>query len=117
MAGAAPPEASSLRLTVEPTHALLDEPVVIRLIGLRSGQVVTIRAARTAHCAGRGRSEATFAADGDGIVDVATQSPAAGSYETVDPMGLFWSMAPEVPGGPLPFRTAEPLVVGLTAVV
>jgi dienelactone hydrolase len=33
-----------------------------------------------------------FRADAEGIVDPASQSPVAGSYQGVDPFGLWWSM-------------------------
>ena len=117
MPSAGAPHASSPLLTIEPASALLDEPVDIRLTGLVPGAEVTLTATMTDHFDRRWRSEATFTADDAGVVDVATQAPVAGSYDGVDPMGLFWSMAPEVPGGSsLPFRTPEPLVVALTAV-
>lgn len=37
-------------------------------------------------------SNATFRADGNGSFNSATQAPEAGSYQGVDPDGLFWSM-------------------------
>ena len=111
------PDASSPLLTVEPASALLDAPVVIRLTGLAPGARVTLTATMTDHFDQRWRSEATFVANRAGAVEVSSQAPVAGSYGGADPMGLFWSMALEVPGGrSLPFRTLEPLIVALTAV-
>ena len=113
-AGAA--HAPSPLLTIEPASALLDEPVDIRLTGLVPGARVTLTATMTDHLDRRWQSEATFTADDAGVVDVATQAPIAGSYDGVEPMGLFWSMTLAVPGGSsLPFRTLEPLVVALAA--
>ena len=37
-------------------------------------------------------SEADFAADADGVVDLSTTAPTSGSWSTADPMGPFWSM-------------------------
>ena len=113
-AGAA--HAPSPLLTIEPASALLDEPVDIRLTGLVPGARVTLTATMTDHLDRRWQSEATFTADDAGVVDVATQAPIAGSYDGVEPMGLFWSMTLAVPGGSsLPFRTLESLVVALAA--
>ena len=42
----------------------------------------------------RWRGEATFAADGDGVVDLDRSAPVSGSYGGADGMGLFWSMRP-----------------------
>ncbi|WDF04948.1 acyl-CoA thioesterase/bile acid-CoA:amino acid N-acyltransferase family protein [Shouchella hunanensis] len=38
------------------------------------------------------RSEATFKTNSNGMLDVATQAPLSGDYQTVDASGLFWSM-------------------------
>lgn len=40
------------------------------------------------------RSEAVFVADSEGRVDLRTAQPLRGSYQGVDPRGLFWSMQP-----------------------
>ena len=37
-------------------------------------------------------STATFSSDKNGVVDLAVQSPIEGDYESVDAMGLIWSM-------------------------
>ena len=117
MPSAEAPDASSLRLTIEPANALLDEPVVIRMTGLGPGAQVTLRTTMTDHFGRRWQSEASFVADRAGGVDLATQASIAGSYVGVDPMGVFWSMTLEAPGGSfLPFRTPAPLVAAVTAV-
>jgi dienelactone hydrolase len=118
MTVAGAPDASSPVLTVEPPSALLDEPVAIRLTGLVPGEGVALMATMTDHVDRRWQSAATFTADDAGVVDVPTQAPIVSSYDGAEPMGLFWSMTLETPGGvPVPLLTTEPLVVVLTAVV
>src|SRR5262245_849502 len=104
------------RLTVEPASAQLDEPVAVRLSDLPPGQRVTLRAATTDPFDQTWRSAAVFRADASGAVDAAAQAPESGSYAGVEPMGLFWSMAPTSPDGPpLPVERTEPLRVVVAA--
>lgn len=86
--------APSPRIEIQPACALVDEPVAIRLTGFPVGHHVTLRARMATALAWE--SHATFVADTRGRVDVCTQKPLSGTYEQVDPMGLFWSMAPPV---------------------
>jgi dienelactone hydrolase len=53
-------------------------------------------------------SHATFRVASDGRIDVATDAPLSGTYEGVDPTGLFWSRVPTnaPPEGPAPGPTA-----------
>src|SRR5215208_6195510 len=85
---------TSPRIAIEPTDALVDALVTIRLDGFPAGQPVTIRAQMAHYLGYTWESRATFRADTQGRVDVSTQRPADGTYELLDPMGLFWSMAP-----------------------
>jgi dienelactone hydrolase len=84
-------------LEIQPSEALVDAPVSIRLKGLLAEQQVTLRAQMADYLGCTWASQATFVADRQGCVDVANQRPVAGTYEQPDPMGLFWSMTP-VPG-------------------
>jgi len=78
------------RLVVTPTSALLDDPVVIRLVGLAPGQPATLRA--RIDLGGQLRDAvATFRADASGTVDPATQAPDSGTYTGIDAGGLLWS--------------------------
>jgi dienelactone hydrolase len=88
---------SSLQIEVTPTRAPFDEPVAIRVGGAEPGEMVTIRAEMVDHLARRWSSHAEFKADTRGQVDLVRNAPVSGTYDGVDPMGLFWSM-----------RTAEP---------
>src|SRR3954462_137829 len=88
----AAPVASARQIDVEPSRALVDERIAIRLSGFEPGQPVTVRA-RMPDDQGRiWESSATFAANIDGTVDVGAQPPLAGSYDSADAMGLIWSM-------------------------
>ncbi|HLJ80320.1 MAG TPA: acyl-CoA thioesterase/BAAT N-terminal domain-containing protein, partial [Ktedonobacterales bacterium] len=70
----------TLEVNIAPNPALVDEPLRIRLAGLAPGQRVTL-AARTADGAGHGwSSQATFAADEAGAIDLASAAPLDGSY-------------------------------------
>jgi dienelactone hydrolase len=81
-------------IDVDAPVALADQPVQVRVSGLRAGETVTV-AAQAADARGqRWRGEATFAADGDGVVDLDRSAPVSGSYGGADGMGLFWSMRP-----------------------
>lgn len=74
-----------------PHQVLVDQTIHLHLSGFGPGELVTIRAVYTPRD-GTFRSYATFVASEDGRVDVATQTPSAGTYDSVDAMGLFWSM-------------------------
>jgi dienelactone hydrolase len=71
----------------EVTGAFLPEQVVVKVTGLPPGGVVTLRAAMPGHA-----SHATFVADLEGSVDLASQAPEEGTYPGADADGLFWSM-------------------------
>lgn len=85
---------TAVHLEVTPLHALVDEPVTIRLSGLPLGQTVTLRALSRDVRGEEWTSFATFVAGNNYEVDLASQQPIEGSYRTIDPMGLFWSMTP-----------------------
>jgi dienelactone hydrolase len=94
-------------LDITPTDGLIDEPLTIRLGGLKPGQPATLRAHASDDAGGRWESAVTLAADAAGSVDLATARPVAGSYEVADAMGPIWSLRPVDDGaGPLdPFGT------------
>lgn len=87
-----------VELHAGPAGALVDECVRIRVTGLQSRQLVTIRSTTQPFGAS---ARATFVAEADGSVDVSSQAPVEGDYLTCDPMGLFWAaqLAPEVDFG------------------
>jgi len=79
-------------LTATPQNALIDEPVQIRLSGCKPNQTILIRARCKDGDCNPFESHAVFQSDEQGIVDLKKQKPISGTYKTVDPMGLFWSM-------------------------
>jgi dienelactone hydrolase len=87
------PSATLPRIEVSPLQALVDEPVIIRLIGFEARQRVTLRARMTDHFGNAWESCAGFITNELGYVDLSTQRPISGTYDRPDPMGIFWSMA------------------------
>lgn len=105
-------------ILIEPETALADEPVAIQVLGLKPEQTITLRASMRDGYSRKWESEATFAVDSTGDVDVTMQAPLSGTYAGVDPMGLIWSMVPKTLGGRSAlFVTGENIqvVVTLTA--
>lgn len=91
---------------VQPESALADEIVTIQVLGLEPGQTVTLTASLRDDGGAISRewtSAATFVAGDDGMVDLTAQAPITGTYAGVDPMGLLWSMVPDVRGPELPY--------------
>ena len=96
----APALAQSLR--TGPLDAVLDgEPVHILAEGLQPNEEVSLLAERwyagqstTQRPARRFRSQIQLRADAAGRIDLDRMPPLSGSYEGIDPRGLFWSMTP-----------------------
>ncbi len=82
------------KIVVSSEKALIDEPVEISISNLSANELVTIEASCKDKDSNIWISHATFQADEKGIVNVAKQAPLSGSYNDIDPMGLFWSMMP-----------------------
>jgi dienelactone hydrolase len=82
-------------ILVNPQEAPLDQKLDILVIGLQPDQEVTV-----CLTTGDRSSRAVFVADDRGVVDLTRHAPKSGSYDCVDPMGLFWSLTPtgEKPG-------------------
>ena len=74
----------------------MDEVVKIQVLDLQPGQIITLRASMNDDANLKWESYATFVADNEGVIDVASQAPLSGTYDAVDPMGLIWSMLPKV---------------------
>ncbi|KAG7236615.1 hypothetical protein INR49_000739 [Caranx melampygus] len=86
---------SQVRLRLLPSaRCLFDEPVQVKVSGLRSRQVVALRARSTDERGVEFSSSATYRADGSGEIDLDRDSSLSGSYVGVEPMGLLWSMRP-----------------------
>lgn len=81
-------------IDVDAPVALADQPVHVRVSGVRAREAVTVASLAADAQGRRWRGEATFAADGHGVVDLDRSVPVSGSYGGADGMGLFWSMRP-----------------------
>ncbi|MEV4510248.1 acyl-CoA thioesterase/bile acid-CoA:amino acid N-acyltransferase family protein [Dactylosporangium sp. NPDC049525] len=93
-AGCSAQHSTHATIDVDAPVALADQPVHVRVSGLRDGEAVTVDSHATDAQGRRWRGEATFAADGEGVVDLERSAPVSGSYGGADGMGLFWSMRP-----------------------
>ncbi|KAK5606840.1 hypothetical protein CRENBAI_014977 [Crenichthys baileyi] len=86
-----------VRLRLLPiARCLFDEPIVVKIDGLRSKQVVTIRARTTDERGMLFSSSAAYRADAGGEIDLSRDPSIGGSYTGVEPMGLLWSMKPQI---------------------
>ncbi len=81
-------------LEVEPLAALPGEPWRIKVAGLVPGAPVRLVAAQEDGYGVKWESSAVFNADHEGAVNPAVHAPVSGTYQGVDPAGLFWSMRP-----------------------
>lgn len=89
---------SQVRLRVLPNaRCLFDEPVQVKVAGLRSRQVVTMRATSKDEKGVVFSSSATYKADGNGEVNLDRDPSISGSYVGVEAMGLLWSMRADKP--------------------
>lgn len=88
--------ASQVRLRLLPSaRCLFDEPIQVKVAGLRSRQVVSLRASSTDDKGTAFSSAATYRANGNGEIDLKRDPSLSGSYVGVEPMGLLWSMTPD----------------------
>ncbi|XP_071348786.1 acyl-coenzyme A thioesterase 1-like [Trachinotus anak] len=86
---------SQVRLRLLPgARCLFDEPIQMKVSGLRSRQVVALRARSTDERGVVFTSLATYRADGSGEIDLNRDPSLRGNYVGVEPMGLLWSMRP-----------------------
>ncbi|XP_038573277.1 acyl-coenzyme A thioesterase 1-like isoform X5 [Micropterus salmoides] len=84
---------SQVRLRLLPSaRCLFDEPIQVKVAGLRSRQVVSMKARSTDEKGVVFSSSATYRADGSGEIDLKRDPSLSGSYVGVEPMGLLWSM-------------------------
>ncbi|XP_065809725.1 acyl-coenzyme A thioesterase 5-like isoform X1 [Labrus bergylta] len=88
---------SQVRLRLLPSsRCLFDDPIQVKVAGLKSRQVVTMRARSTDDRGMVFSSLGTYRADGNGEIDVDKDPSLSGSYIGVEPMGLLWSMKPDI---------------------
>ncbi len=86
--------ASAPVFSIDAVDGLIDEPRRIVVSGLAPDELVAI-SARTERSRGvTWMSQATFMADGQGVVDLTRDAPVGGDYAEVSAMGLIWSQQP-----------------------
>jgi nucleolar protein 56 len=87
-----------------PEAALTDESIGIEIDGLEPGTTLALRASARSQDGTDWEAHATFDVGDDGMLSVPERTPIDGSYESADPMGLFWSKRPAdaKPDRPLP---------------
>ncbi|XP_029970893.1 acyl-coenzyme A thioesterase 1-like [Salarias fasciatus] len=87
---------SQVRLQLLPrARCLFDEPIQVKVSGLKSYQVVTMKARSTDERGRLFKSSAVYRADESGEIDLNRDPSLSGSYIGVEPMGLLWSLSPE----------------------
>lgn len=91
-------------ITVTPNTFLFTDAIDIQITNLPANVHVSLRALlKDEDDRPWFSSEAIFKTDHNGAVNPHTQAPVFGSYDHIDPMGLFWSM---LPVSPLPTTSA-----------
>ncbi|MCF1685832.1 alpha/beta fold hydrolase [Tetragenococcus halophilus] len=80
------------KLQVSSIHSYIDEELAIKVTGCKKSEEVTIYASAYDEKQKKFSSYASFIANKEGIVNVSSQQPIAGSYSETDASGLFWSM-------------------------
>ncbi|XP_042646857.1 peroxisomal succinyl-coenzyme A thioesterase isoform X3 [Tyto alba] len=104
------PSRRAVSVAVSPTAGLADERVETRVAGLGPGQAVTLRAVAADERGCLFQSCAHYRADGRGQLHLGTDASHGGDYTGVEPMGLFWSLAPA--GMERPYQRLVPRSTG-----
>ncbi|NWT70623.1 ACOT2 thioesterase, partial [Prunella himalayana] len=110
-----PPARWAASLAVSPAAGPADERVETRVAGLSPGQQVTLRAVAADDRGCLFQSCAHYRADSRGELHLGTDASHGGDYTGVEPMGLFWSLAPAGMERPyqrlVPRNTSAPMKV------
>jgi dienelactone hydrolase len=100
------------RITAEPDGVSIAVPVTVTVDGLPAGDPVRVWARTYDRLGQVWESSGEFVTDGVGRVDLSTATSTGGTYQGVDPHGLFWSMRPpEEAQAPYPVVEADDVVV------
>ncbi|KAM6068472.1 dynein axonemal light chain 1 isoform 3-T3 [Theristicus caerulescens] len=105
-----PPPWRAVSVAVTPAAGLADERVETRVAGLGPGQPVTLRAVAADERGCLFQSCAHYRADSRGELHLGTDASHGGDYTGVEPMGLFWSLAPA--GMERPYQRLVPRSTG-----
>ncbi|XP_037607495.1 acyl-coenzyme A thioesterase 1 [Sebastes umbrosus] len=93
---------SQIRLKILPSvRCLFDKLVQVKVEGLAPHKQVQLRSKLVDDRGVIFKASALYKADETGQVDVCRAPSLGGSYTGVEPMGLFWALAPETPNSKL----------------
>lgn len=89
---------SQIRLKILPSvRCFFDKLVQVKVEGLAPHKQIQLRSKLVDDRGVIFKASALYKADETGQVDVCRAPSLGGSYTGVEPMGLFWSLAPETP--------------------
>lgn len=89
---------SQIRLKILPSvRCLFDKLVQVKVEGLAPHKPIELRSKLVDDRGVIFKASALYKADETGQVDVCRAPSLGGSFTGVEPMGLFWAMAPETP--------------------
>lgn len=89
---------SQIRLKILPSvRCFFDKLVQVKVEGLAPHRPVELRSKLVDDRGVTFKASAVYKADESGEVDVCRAPSLAGSYTGVQPMGLFWALAPDTP--------------------
>ncbi|KAM9376639.1 peroxisomal succinyl-coenzyme A thioesterase-like [Pholidichthys leucotaenia] len=86
-----------VKLSVEPSRALMDEKILVLVQNGSPGSQLTIHALHRCEDGHHWEAFAHYTTDATGTVNVSQDPSLGGTYSGVEPMGLLWSLRP-VPG-------------------
>jgi len=86
-------ESKRPQVIITPNEAMMDQKVSIQLVNFIPDQIITLHT-RLSYQGHQWRSHATYQVNSRGMVDLTVEPALSGSYDGVEPMGLFWAMAP-----------------------
>ncbi len=109
---AAAPKAGLSIQAIPPAPA--DRDPIVRVVHAIPRERVIVTASTTDDAGTTWESNATFRANNDGTVDLATAAPLEGSYRRADAGGLFWSLKP-AEGATFRARATEPAAIAAYA--
>lgn len=88
---------AQVRLKILPSvHSFFNKMVHVKVEGLAPQKPVELRSRVVDDRGVVFKASALYRADENGSVDVCRAPSLSGSYTGVEPMGLFWSLAPEI---------------------
>jgi dienelactone hydrolase len=109
---------------IEPQDVLIDQAIEVKLYDLVPGSTVVVRIEFVDDREQTWVGQASFIADSDGSIDLASAKPIDGTYEEPAMMAIFWSVQPQAQDNAVivPFlfsttRSLKPLIFRLTATV